>query len=123
MSIIFWDMTPCSPFFKTTAVKTSNRTCYFYGFLQTRHANSEIMSQIRPRPLPLTPFPCRYLLIPIPIDLYFALLTTWLHHSAGSDMRPPNLKTEDVIMCCLIVPILHLKGWWRMSMEQWWSDD
>lgn len=35
--------------------------------------------------------------------------------SAGSEMKPPNLNTKDVMMCCLVRAV-------TLSVEQWWSE-
>jgi hypothetical protein len=36
--------------------------------------------------------------------------------------RSPNLKTEDVLMCCVKRATAHLRGGWLcMSIWQWWN--
>jgi hypothetical protein len=43
--------------------------------------------------------------------------------SAGSLLKFPNLQTKDVILCCLLRTVAHLRRWWQMCTKQWWKHD
>jgi hypothetical protein len=37
--------------------------------------------------------------------------------------KASNLKTEDLIMCCVPRAVAHLREGCQVNKEQWWDDD